>query len=146
MTPFLELPAARPLLLFVSLLVMKTAAMGFATANARRLSKVVLNPEDVGVNPGAHAEAQESPEVLRVKRAHLNDLENIPGFLVVATLFTLAGGSATGGWAYFGLYFAARAAHSVFYLKAVQPWRSAAFGVGQLTQLGVIVHLLMKAF
>lgn len=143
---FNELPAYKPLILFSSLLVLKMGALAFATANRRRLAKVVVNPEDVGVNPGSHVEPQEAPETMRAKRAHLNDLENIPAFLVVALLFTLSGGSATGGWAYFGTYFAARLLHSVFYLNSVQPWRTAAFGVGQLAQLGLIVQMLMTAF
>ncbi|HEY6599084.1 MAG TPA: MAPEG family protein, partial [Pseudomonadales bacterium] len=81
---------------------------------------------------------------LRAKRAHLNDVENIPGFLVLALIFTLVGCSSTEGWAYFGVYFVARALHTIFYLKSVQPWRTAAFVVGQLTQLGIIVQLLLS--
>ncbi len=143
---FNELPAYKPLILFSVLLVLKMGALAVTTANRRRLAKVVLNPEDVGVNPGSRAEAQEAPETLRAKRAHLNDLENVPGFLALALLFTLSGGSATGGWAYFGTYFAARVLHSVCYLNAVQPWRTGAFFLGQITQLGLVVQLLMFAF
>lgn len=141
-----DLPAHKPLALFTALLILKMGAMAFITANTRRKAKVVVNPEDIGVNPGSHAEAQEAPETMRVKRAHLNDLENIPGFLILALVFTLAGGAENGGWAYFGVYFAARLLHSIFYLNAVQPWRTAAFGIGQLAQLGLIVQLLMMAF
>ena len=83
---------------------------------------------------------------LRVKRAHTNDLENIPGFLVLATLFTLAGGSATAGWGYFGAYFAVRTLHTICYLNALQPWRTAAFFAGQLLQLGLMVQLLIAVF
>lgn len=146
MPSFNELPAFQPLVLFSCLLVLKMGAVAFATANRRRLSKVVLNPEDARLNPGSHAEAQEAPEVLRAKRAHMNDVENIPGFLALATLFTLAGGSATAGWAYFGVYFAARTLHTLFYLNAKQPGRTAMFALGQLTQLGLIVNLLMQVF
>lgn len=143
---FTELPAYKPLILFSTLLVLKMFAVGVITANRRRLAGIVSNPEDVGVNPGSHAEAQEAPETLRAKKAHLNDLENIPGFMVLAVLYTLSGGSTTGGWAYFGTYFAARVLHSAFYLHAVQPWRTAAFFVAQLAMLGVVVNLLLTAF
>lgn len=141
-----SLPAAQPLVLFSTLLVLKMFAVGGITANNRRLSKVVLNPEDVGVNPGSHAEAVESESVLRAKRAHMNDLENIPGFLVLATIFTLAGASSTAGWAYFGVYFVARVLHTICYLNGLQPWRSLSFFLAQATMLGVVVQLLMKAF
>ena len=143
---FTELPAYKPLILFSTLLVVKMFAVGIITANRRRLSGVVSNPEDVGVNPGSHAEPQEAPETLRAKKAHLNDLENIPGFLVLALLYTLSNGTTTGGWAYFGTYFAARVLHSAFYLNGVQPWRTAAFFVGQLAMFGVVVQLLLTAF
>jgi uncharacterized MAPEG superfamily protein len=146
MSPLGAYPAAQPLFLFAVLLVLKMFAVGVITANSRRLAKVVLNPEDVGVNPGSHAEPQEAPATLRAKRAHQNDLENIPGFLVLATLFTLGGGSATAGWAYFGLYFLARVGHTVCYLNELQPWRTASFFVGQLCLLGVSVQLLRMAF
>jgi uncharacterized MAPEG superfamily protein len=141
-----DLPAFRPLLLFSALLVLKMGAVAIATSNARRKAKVVLNPEDTKVNPGSHAGSAEAPETLRAKRAHLNDVENIPGFLILALLYTLTGCSAAAGWAYFGVYFGARTLHTIFYLNAVQPWRTAAFFVGQLAQLGIVVQLLMKAF
>lgn len=141
-----QLPAAKPLLLFSTLLVLKMFALAVATANARRKSQVVVNPEDTKVNPGSHAEPQEAPATLRAKRAHLNDLENIPAFLALATLFTLAGASTTAGWIYFGTYFVARLLHSVCYLNMLQPWRTASFFLGQLTMVGVAVQLLIKAF
>lgn len=143
---FTDLPAFKPLALFSVLLVLKMGAIAFATANRRRLARVVLNPEDVGVNPGSHAEAQEAPETLRAKRAHLNDVENIPGFLALATIYTLAGGTSTGAWSYFGVYFFARTAHTLCYLNSVQPWRTASFFLGQLAQLGMMVQILMRTF
>ena len=139
-----ELPAFRPLVLFSVLLVLKMGAVAFVTANARRKAGVVLNPEDTKVNPGSQAASAEAPATLRAKRAHLNDVENIPGFLVLALLFTLSGCSASAAWAYFGVYFVARALHTIFYLNAVQPFRTVAFFVGQLAQLGIAVQLLMQ--
>ena len=140
---FAGLPAFQPLVLFAVLLILKMGAVAFVTSNERRKAQVVLNPEDTRVNPGSHAESEEAATVLRAKRAHLNDLENIPAFLILALIFTLAGCSATAGWLYFGLYFVARTLHTIFYLKAVQPWRTAAFFVGQLAQLGIMVQLLV---
>ena len=141
---FTALPAFRPLLIFSSLLVLKMGAVAFATANARRKAQVVVNPEDIGVNPGAHAEAQEAPTTARTKRAHMNDVENIPGFLALALLFTLLGAPANAGWAYFGLYFAARTLHTICYLNELQPWRTIVFFIGQLTQLGILVQIVLK--
>jgi len=144
MPSFESLPAFQPLVLFSALLALKMGAVAVMTALARARSKVVVNPEDVPVNPGSHVEAQDAPATLRAKRAHSNDVENIPVFLALALIFTLTGCSATAGWAYFGTYFVARTLHTTFYLRAVQPWRTAAFALGQLTQLGIIVQLLIK--
>ena len=144
MPSFESLPAFQPLVLFSTLLALKMAAVAFMTALARSRSKVVVNPEDVPVNPGSLPATEDAPATLRAKRAHLNDVENIPVFLVLALIFTLTGCSATAGWAYFGVYFVARALHTTFYLRAMQPWRTAAFALGQLTLLGIIVQLLVK--
>ena len=144
MPSFESLPAFQPLVLFSALLALKMGAVAVMTALARARSKVVVNPEDVPVNPGSHVEAQDAPATLRAKRVHSNDVENIPVFLALALIFTLTGCSATAGWAYFGTYFVARTLHTTFYLRAVQPWRTAAFALGQLTQLGIIVQLLIK--
>ena len=146
METFLALPAFASLVLFSVLLVLKMGAVTAITANARWQSKVVVNPEDMRVNPGSRAESQDAPATLRAKRAHLNDLENIPAFLALATLFTLAGASATAGWAYFGVYFIARTVHTICYLNGLQPWRTLAFFLGQLVQLGLMVQLLMRVF
>lgn len=146
MSTFMTLPAAQPLLLFASLLVLKMFAVGFLTALWRSKAGIVVNPEDTGVNPGSHVEAADAPNVQRAKRAHQNDLENIPGFLVLATLFTLVGATKNAGWIYFGTYFGARMLHSIFYLAQAQPWRTISFVIAQLTMVGVVVQLLMKAF
>lgn len=146
MSNMTDLPAFQPLALFTVLLVLKMGGVAFYTAARRAGSKVVINPEDVGVNPGSHVETVEAPAVLRAKRAHMNDLENIPAFLAVATLYTLAGGTSTGAWAYFAAYFVFRLGHTLCYVGQLQPWRTAMFGLGQLTLVGLAVNLLMLAF
>lgn len=142
---FTALPAYQPLVLCSVALVFKMGAVAFATANARRKAKVVVNREDMMVNPGAVAEAQEAPETLRCQRAHRNDVENIPGFLLLAMLFALSGGSARAAWAYFGVYTVVRVLHTVFYLNEKQPFRTICFGIGQLCQLGLAVNLVLQA-
>ena len=146
MSTFSALPAFQALVVISVLLALKMGAVAFVTASARFASKVVVNPEDAPVNPGSHAQPEDAPATLRAKRAHLNDVENIPVFLVLALLFTLTGCSATVGWAYFGTYFAARTLHTVCYLNALQPWRTIMFAIGQITQLGIMVQLLMQVF
>ena len=93
----------------------------------------------VSSNPAHQSLHDEAAATLRAKRAHLNDVENIPVFLMLALLFTLTGCSATAGWAYFGVYFVARTLHTIFYVKAVQPWRTASFVLEPLRRLTFVV-------
>lgn len=143
---FLALPGFAALAICSVLLVLKMGAVAFVTANVRRRSGVVVNPEDARVNPGSHVEAEEAPATLRAKRVHLNDVENIPAFLILATIFTLSGASSAAAWSYFGTYLAMRTLHTICYFRGLQPWRTAAFGVGQLVQLGMMVQLVLKVF
>ena len=105
MSAITALPAFEALVVFSVLLALKMGAVAFVTAKARFDSKVVVNPEDAPVNPGAQAQSDEAASTLRAKRAHLNDVENIPVFMILALLFTLTGCSAMAGWWYFGVYF-----------------------------------------
>lgn len=142
----MDLPAFKPLALFSTLLVLKMFAVAFTTALTRSKSGVFVNPEDGKVIKNAHAEQQDAPNVLRAKRAHLNDCENIPGFLALAIIVTLMGASSTAGWSYFGVYFFARTLHTICYLTGAQPWRTLTFFLGQFAMLGLVVQILMKAF
>lgn len=48
--------------------------------------QAVDNPEDAAINK---AEIKKDEAVERVRRAHLNDLENIPAFLIVALFYVM---------------------------------------------------------
>lgn len=90
----------------------------------------------------------EPPEIARVLRAHANAMANIVPFLVLALVYVLAGGSVTSAEVIFGVFTAARIAHSFAYLGGKQPWRSLSFGIGALTTLvlmGFIVKVLVAA-
>lgn len=72
------------------------------------------------------------PDVERVRRAHLNDLENIPIFIVAAWLFLMTNPSASTAILLFRLFTIARIAHTFVYAVVVipQPARALSFGVG----------------
>lgn len=63
--------------------------LGFNTAKVRAERKVVLNPEDVSVSSGARVGDDEHPDVLRVKRAHLNLIEHAVPFFAIVLLHSL---------------------------------------------------------
>ena len=64
------------------------------------------------------------PEVARVLRAHANAMANIVPYALVGLVFVLVGGSPTVALVLFGVFTAARLAHSVAYLSGKQPWRT----------------------
>ncbi|VVC38969.1 Membrane associated eicosanoid/glutathione metabolism-like domain,Membrane-associated [Cinara cedri] len=68
------------------ILILKTIAMSFITAFQRMKKKVCMNPEDVVLRQGAEVKFDD-PDIERIRRAHLNDLENIPIFLITGLLF-----------------------------------------------------------
>lgn len=75
----------------------------------------------------------------RATRAHANTNENLGLFLllVLICIFAAASPKWTGIWV--GLFTAARAAHMIFYYADLRLPRSAAFGIGVLAQLGLLV-------
>jgi uncharacterized membrane protein YecN with MAPEG domain len=114
------------------------------TALSRAKAKEVINPEDKVLNKEAEVVFEAgNDKTERYRRAHRNALENIPLFLITGLALTMTGVSTTTAYILFGVFVAARLLHSVAYVKQLQPWRTASFGVGALDQialLGVLVY------
>ena len=128
-----------------ALLALNLVVLSGMTGGARGKNKSPANPEDAG-KPADTALEPEAPAVVRVRRAHMNALENIPIFWALGLVFVLLGASPLGAKAYFITFTAARYLHSFFHLKAMQPFRSIAYGIGALCLVGMIVQVLMVAF
>jgi uncharacterized MAPEG superfamily protein len=135
----LDSPAPRLYALASSALVLILFWLAFRTGSVRMRGATVVNPEDVRVYRGAAVGATEHPDVQRIKRAHLNAIENMVPFFVVGLLFALTNPPVWAAAALFGAFVALRVLHVVFYLSARQPGRAATFG------LGVAILLLMLA-
>jgi prostaglandin-E synthase 1 len=140
---FLSLPGFRLYALCAIVLVIKMYAVGIYTAVTRGRLKVALNAEDAA-RFGAQVTTTEHPEVERVLRAHRNDLENIPAFLILGFIAVLAGVPLLGLQICLIAFTAGRVMHSVAYLKAMQPWRSMGFGIGQLSSLSLMVMIIIR--
>ena len=104
--------------------------LAFRTGGVRTNARAVVNPEDVRVYAGASVVEVEHPDVQRLKRAHLNLLENSVPFFVVGFLFSLTEPSLLAAASLYGMFVASRVLHAVVYLKRRQPLRSAAWFVG----------------
>src|SRR5215467_11823741 len=125
----LDDPVVRLYVVVYALLVLKMAAVGTYTSILRLGRKVYATPEDYDLQ---HLPRRSTPDedVERVRRAHRNDLENVLPFFVVGLLFLLTRPSYTAAAIYLIGYLVARVAHSIFYIRAMQPYRTIAFTLG----------------
>lgn len=130
---------------YAGILIFKTFMMSFLTARQRMKNRVLPSPEDYGEkNKGKPIPSCE--DVDRVRRAHQNDLENIPIFLIIALLYTLLNLSPVRGIWCLRIFTAARFLHTIAYLNSVSKPRGAGFVVGTICLLIMGVSVLYAAF
>ncbi len=125
-----------------SILIVTLYALGFWTARIRNARRAVVNAEDVKVNSGAVVVEVEHPDVQRIKRAHLNALENAVPFFVIGFLYTQTAPGLTFARALFLSFVAIRTLHALFYLNAKQPFRTASFAIGAVINLVMVAQVL----
>jgi len=145
MMTFAHQPVLQLFALCCAVLVVTLYALGFFTAKKRADRKAVINPEDVKVNSGAQIVDAEHPDVQRIKRAHLNALENAVPFFVIGFLYTLTEPSMTMASVLFLTFVGIRLFHAIFYLSAKQPFRTASFAVGAIVNLVMVVQVIRGA-
>jgi prostaglandin-E synthase 1 len=106
---------------------------------------VAINPED-GARYGVPVSELDPPAVARLLRAHRNGEATIYPFLLLGLVYVLAGGRAGIAIPIFAIFVFARIAHSIVYLKAMQPWRTIAFAVSLFAIFalaGAVIHVLL---
>lgn len=135
-------PALATLGVVTCVLVLKMTAVGLVTTAHRMRRRRFATAEDLALFPGASTERHDDVE--RARRAHRNDLENIPPFLLVALFFALTRPSATAAGVYFWGFTAARIAHSVFYLRSAQPFRTLSYTIGWLALVAMTIHTWVR--
>jgi glutathione S-transferase len=145
-TDFAALPAALPFTVCTVLLCFNLMGVWGYSGGARLKAGVVPNPEDARtVSKGATVAPTNPEAVARVLRAHANADANVVPFLILALLFVLLGGSAKEAWIEFGIFTAARWAHTITYLAELQPWRTVAFALASSVAGLLAVRVLMLA-
>lgn len=115
------------------------------TPAKRAKHKKYLNPEDskVSFKDATVTVGAEHEEVARVMRAHRNMNESLPMFFALGLIFILSGASPLGGTICLITFTAARVLHSIVYLKAVQPWRTAMYAIGSFALIGMMVQIVI---
>ncbi|XP_006866085.1 PREDICTED: microsomal glutathione S-transferase 1-like [Chrysochloris asiatica] len=131
---------------YTTILISKMMFMSMATAFYRVTRKVFANPEDCsqfGKGENAKKYLRTDDRVERVRRAHLNDLENIVPFIGIGLLYSLSDPDLSTALLHFRLFVGARIYHTIAYLTPLpQPNRGLAFFVGYGTTFSMAYRLL----
>ncbi|KAK4884467.1 hypothetical protein RN001_000738 [Aquatica leii] len=129
----LENPVFTCYLTYICILTLKMMLMSILTGMQRKKHQVLASPEDAKLSPGKNFKKSHE-DVDRVRRAHLNDLENIPIFMAVGYVYAMTNPSLTTAAMLFRIYTAARCIHTYVYAIHVvpQPARGIAWGIGFL--------------
>jgi glutathione S-transferase len=125
----LDNEAVRSFLFYSGVLGLKTLGMSMLTGHMRHKKKAFANEEDASM---LKVDVRlNDPDVERVRRAHLNDLENIPMFFAVGALYLTTEPSEELAINLFRAYAAGRVLHTLVYaVKPLpQPSRAIAFSI-----------------
>jgi len=126
---------------FSAILGFKLAFMAPLTAINRFRKKAFANPEDL---PDPKLKVKTDEDVERVRRAHLNDLENILPFFFVGFLYCFTNPDPDTANLLFKVFTVARIFHTFCYaVKPLpQPSRALSFFVGLLVQIYMLVKVV----
>lgn len=115
----LQNPVLQSFIVYSAILALKLLALGALTGMTRMAKGVFANPEDLKSAGGKGKIKFDDPHVERVRRAHLNDLENIPAFWVLGALYVTTNPAHAWATLLFRIYTAGRVLHTLVY--AVKP-------------------------
>jgi len=144
MDPFVDSTAFRVYAAISAALMLKMVLLAFATGGVRGLKSVYPNPEDAKLLKGQQGAEDET--VARIKRAHINAIENEVPFVLLGLLYAMLGADPMGMQIYAYTFFVARVLHSLCYIFALQPFRTLSYTVGALCLMGMSVQVLLRAF
>ncbi|XP_072017580.1 microsomal glutathione S-transferase 1-like [Amphiura filiformis] len=134
----------RVYLAYSALAVLKLLAMSSLTSFNRVSRKVYDNLEDAKLGgPDAHKFVRKDPFIERIRRCHLNDLENIVPFLIIGILYVLTGPSVYAATWHFRIFVVSRFIHMFAYLAQLpQPSRVTAMYIGWCATASMAVQCL----
>lgn len=147
----LQNPVFATYVIAATLMILKAVSMSWLTVG--RMLKAnggFRNPEDVKQTPfnpkPDPSQLDKNEYVDRIRRIHLNDLENIPFFLAAGFLYVLTDPSLLWARIFFYGYVFFRAAHFIAYLgAATHDTRAKLWTVGSLILIAITVRTLVAA-
>ena len=143
MRSLLDVLAFRYWLISLVVLFLKMFANSAVQGITRFRTKSFAWPEDAAMISGATAVERDPELVERASRCWRNDLENVPIYLFLGLGFVLAGGAPWWAAVWFTTFTVARVLHTVFYLRAMQPWRNIAYQLGLLACFALAIHIVV---
>nr|WMM91887.1 GSTu1 [Paracoccus marginatus] len=149
----LEDPVLRGFLFYASILIAKVLFMVPLTARQRFMKKVFISSEDASMATRAlqmrdATVKYDDEDVERVRRAHLNDLENIPAFIFIGFIYVLTKPDPTVALNIFRVYTLCRILHTIVYAVFVvpQPTRAIVFTIGILLTFYMVIMSAVTFF
>lgn len=139
----LDNPSFRAYIFYASIVILKLLFLSVLTAAQRIVKGVFGTPEDYktfGNKVPAKPIIDEGIE--RVRKNHLNDLENIPVFLVAGLLYLFVNPTPTAALWHFRLFGWSRVAHTVSYQLGKQPWRVIFYTIGLCSTVSMLIVTL----
>lgn len=120
---------------------LKMAMMGPLTGRQRIKNKAFANEEDVAVFGGDKV-ALNHPAVEKLRRNHLNDLENIPMFVALGGLYVLTRPDEYCAKTHFIVFTLSRLGHTIAYQTGYTRARAICYAVGT----GMTVSIAIQIF
>ncbi|KAM9308947.1 microsomal glutathione S-transferase 1 [Gastrophryne carolinensis] len=123
---------------YTTVVLLKMAGMSLITAYYRLTRKVFANPEDASAHGDAKKYLRTDERVERVRRCHLNDIENIVPFVGIGLVYALSGPNLSSALLHFRLFAGSRILHTIAYLMPLpQPSRALTFFIGFVTNISM---------
>lgn len=141
-------PLFRTFLGHASLMAFKVFAVTFLTTYYRMTKSVFTNPEDLSLSEEAKKKGvvRDDPDVERVRRIHLNDLENIVPFLILSLIYLATGPDPSLATLHFRIFTISRFTHTICYFFLIpQPSRFLSFLVGMAINLSLTYQIFRQA-
>ncbi|CAF1260448.1 unnamed protein product [Rotaria sordida] len=114
----------------------------------RQRSQAFANPEDVVTSKIKNlVPTTTDPDVERVRRNHLNDIENIIPFLLIGFCYIPCNPDPNIALWHFRLFFLSRVLHTFAYqIPLAQPSRAITFFIGLITTVSMAIQVLIRVY
>ncbi|XP_076276131.1 microsomal glutathione S-transferase 1-like [Lasioglossum baleicum] len=130
---------------WASIVSLKMVAVVFMTIRHRFSKRIFMNPDDAPHMKGA--KVSDDPDIARVRRCHLNDLENIPLWFIVTFLWLTTNPSAWLAGILIRTFVISRIVHTLSYaVVSKQPHRAISFMTGLAVTIFQAISTLIYYF